>query len=163
MIKDYSGSNLCGRSFRGQDLTGAIFTQSSIRGADFTKSILKNTDFSCAKCGLQKRWAGLLFLALLLLSGLSGIISGVGGYLATYLLMPGKNIDFSNFPSAIATLIASLIFLITTVYKGFEIGLGAGIFVLIPTLILSVFFRGSIAAIGLAFFFWGGSRGCNRN
>ena len=152
MSKDYSGLNLCGRSFRGQDLRGAIFTQSSLRGADFKKSILKNTDFSGAKCGLRKRWVGLLFLALLLLSGLSGIISGVGGYLATYLLMPEQNIDFYNFPSAIATLITSLIFLIITIYKGFEIGLGAGVFVLILTFILSIFFTGSIAAIGLAFF-----------
>jgi uncharacterized protein YjbI with pentapeptide repeats len=54
MIKDYSGKNLCGQSFRGQDLTGAIFTKSSIIGADFTSSILKNAILVGVIGGLQK-------------------------------------------------------------------------------------------------------------
>ncbi|WP_373530900.1 pentapeptide repeat-containing protein [Nostoc sp.] len=62
---DFSGQNLCGRSFKGQDLTNANFSYADIRGADFTKTILIKTNFSHIKAGLQRRWI-IIFIAILI-------------------------------------------------------------------------------------------------
>jgi uncharacterized protein YjbI with pentapeptide repeats len=153
MLKDFSGRNLCGWSFRGQDLTGANFHQAHIKGANFTNAILKDANFSCVKAGLQKRWLCLLFLSLLLLAGLSGIISGIGGYLAIFFLKPENSQNqISELISGITILISLLVLLTTTIYKGFAVGLGSGVLILIPSLVISTVFTGNVAAIGKAFF-----------
>lgn len=79
MPKDFSGQNLRGRSFKGQDLTGANFSKADIRGTNFTNAILKSANFSHAKAGLQRRWIIVLVIVSLLLSALSGFISGIAG------------------------------------------------------------------------------------
>lgn len=65
MPPDYSGQNLCGRSFKGENLAGANFSYADIRGTNFTG----------AKAGLQKRWALFLVLLSWLLLGILAFLS----------------------------------------------------------------------------------------
>ncbi|NJO63667.1 MAG: pentapeptide repeat-containing protein [Richelia sp. RM2_1_2] len=75
MPPDYSGQNLCGRSFKGKNLEGANFSYADIRGTNFTGANLKGANFTGAKAGLQRHWALLLVLVSCLLAGVSGFLS----------------------------------------------------------------------------------------
>ena len=81
MIKDYSGQNLRGCSFKGQNLEGANFSYADIRSSDFTGANLTGASFSHAQTGLQKRWAVFLVCICWLLSGFSGVFSAFTGVL----------------------------------------------------------------------------------
>jgi len=76
MAPDYSGQNLRGRSFKGQNLAGANFSYADIRSTNFTGANLKGANFTGAKAGLQKRWALLLVLFLVVLSFLMQLFLG---------------------------------------------------------------------------------------
>jgi uncharacterized protein YjbI with pentapeptide repeats len=156
MSKDYSGQNLCGRCFKEEDLTDANFAHSLIRGANFTNAILTNANFSYVKTGLPKQGASFLFLASLLLVALSGITSLIAGFLITVLPQG----DYLNKLSDISSIIIGLSLLVLLVYtalKGFVEGLTAGILILIPSLIISTFFKddNNISSIITAFFVGG--------
>jgi uncharacterized protein YjbI with pentapeptide repeats len=155
MAKDFSHKNLCGWPFKGHDLTDANFEKASIRGVSFTNANLKNANFSCVKAGLSKRRVGLLFLALLLLVSLSGVTSGLGGFLVFFLLT-NESIRLSG-TSGMTVLLSLFVLLFTTNYKGFAVGLTAGVLILIPSLILGAVFTNTndIASIGIAFFVGG--------
>ncbi|MEM1254247.1 MAG: pentapeptide repeat-containing protein [Cyanobacteria bacterium P01_H01_bin.21] len=84
--RDFSGKNLRGQNFRGQTLSGAIFADTDICGANFAYANLRGANFSYAKAGLPKRWAISLFIASLLLSAMSGLVSGVIGLMSSFVL-----------------------------------------------------------------------------
>ncbi|MEO1376441.1 MAG: pentapeptide repeat-containing protein [Cyanobacteria bacterium J06635_10] len=75
MPPDYSGQNLCGRSFKGENLAGANFSYADIRGTNFTGANLRGANFTAAKAGLQKRWALFLVLLSWLLLGILAFLS----------------------------------------------------------------------------------------
>ena len=84
MYPDFSHQNLQGRSFSGLDLTGANFSHADIRGAKFTHTILTGANFSYARAGFSRRWLIVLVNRLLFLPGISGVFSGLAGYLVTF-------------------------------------------------------------------------------
>ncbi|NES83963.1 MAG: hypothetical protein F6K10_22535 [Moorea sp. SIO2B7] len=77
--RDFRRENLRGQSFKGENLSGADFSETDIRGANFKNAILTRTKFCKAKAGLQKRWAIVLLLVSLIVSGVSGISSLLAG------------------------------------------------------------------------------------
>ncbi|MBD2682271.1 pentapeptide repeat-containing protein [Nostoc paludosum FACHB-159] len=85
MPKDFSDQNLRGCSFKGQNLEGANFSGADIRSADFTGANLKGANFSHATAGLQRRWAIFLVCVSWLLSGVSGFLSALIGYLMVFI------------------------------------------------------------------------------
>ncbi|QKQ73379.1 pentapeptide repeat-containing protein [Nostoc sp. TCL240-02] len=81
MQQDFSHKNLRGRSFKGQKFTGANFRYADIQGTDFCGANLREADFRHAQAGLQGWWAIFLVLVSCLLSGISGFIWYLNGYL----------------------------------------------------------------------------------
>ncbi|MHC5715768.1 MAG: pentapeptide repeat-containing protein [Nostoc sp.] len=96
MPQDFSGQNLRGRSFKGQNLEGANFSYADIRSADFTTANLRGANFGHAQAGLQKRWAIFLVCVSWVLSGISGLFSGLTGGLIAYIF------DISSLENQIA-------------------------------------------------------------
>jgi hypothetical protein len=95
MCEDFSYQNLQGRSFSGLDLTGANFSHADIRGVKFNNTILRGANFSCAKTGLPRRWRIVLVDSLCFLTGISGVFSGLAGYLVTLVLDRTKPDNFN--------------------------------------------------------------------
>ncbi len=122
--KDYSRTNLRGRSFKGQNLTGADFSYSDIRGADFTNATLIGANFSHAKAGLQRRWATILIICSILLSALSGVASIFIGLVlesALFRVSPVSEIHLFS----VASLILFLLFCVVIIRQGIEATIGA--------------------------------------
>lgn len=122
MPLDFSGQNLRGRNFKGQDLAGANFSYADIRGANFTNANLTDANFSHVKAGLQRRWAIFLVLVSFLLSGLSGYLWAVNGYLVSRIF------DTSSLQNQIlgwVVLIVLIAFFFITIRQGITAGLGA--------------------------------------
>ncbi|BDI19512.1 hypothetical protein ANSO36C_53140 [Nostoc cf. commune SO-36] len=122
MALDFSGQNLRGRNFKGRkDLAGANFSYADIRGANFTNANLTGANFSHAKAGLQRRWAIGLVIISFLLSGLSGFLWAVNGYLVSLIFSSSSNDQIGGWV-ALVTLIA---FFFITIRQGIISGLGA--------------------------------------
>ncbi|MBE9034927.1 pentapeptide repeat-containing protein [aff. Roholtiella sp. LEGE 12411] len=123
MALDFSGQNLRGRNFKGrQDLVGANFSYADIRGANFTNANLRGTNFSHTKAGLQRRWAIFLVFVSLLLSGLSGCLWSVNGYLVSLIF------DTSSLENQIrgwTALVVLIAFFFVTICQGAVAGAGA--------------------------------------
>ncbi|WP_017318590.1 pentapeptide repeat-containing protein [Mastigocladopsis repens] len=115
MTQNYCRARLRGKSFKGQDLTGADFSYCDIRGADFTDAILRRANFSHAKAGLQRRWAFALVIFALLLSAVSGLLSGVSGSLVGFILVNGNR---ENIYVGTISLIVLLVFFLITLCRG---------------------------------------------
>lgn len=142
--RDFSGENLRGQSFKGKNLSGANFTDADIRGANFTNAKLTSANFSCAKAGLQRCWTKSLVIALWLLSGLSGIFSG----LATYFVVMLFDIDSSeNFFFGVVSLIMLTVFLTVATSQGLTIGAlaVAGIFAVAGTCAVTIALTNTVA------------------
>jgi Pentapeptide repeats (8 copies) len=78
-MQDFSGQNLCRKSFQHQDLTGANFAHADIRGANFSHAILHDADFTGVRAGLAPDWRVPVTLWGLGLCGLElGLTFGVG-------------------------------------------------------------------------------------
>ncbi len=150
--KNNVGKNLRGRSFRAINLTGEDFSHADIRGADFTGAILKNANFGYAKGGLQKHQLFFGLIPLLLLALLSGVLASLGGSTVIISLEPEADGILFTLVSDATVLGCLLVFGITTIHRGFWLGLGLGIVILIPVLILSVILPKNGAEISLAFF-----------
>jgi len=125
MPQDNSYQNLQGRSFTGLDISGANFSYPDIRGADFSQAILRGANFSHAKAGLQRRWAIGLVVGSWLLAGISGLFSGLAGYMVTLAFDRTKP---ENFSAGVASLVMLVVFFIITIRHG--IGVVAGAFAL---------------------------------
>ncbi len=121
MTPDYSGQNLQGRSFRGQNLEGANFSYADIRSADFTGANLIGANFSHAKAGLQRRRAIFLVIVSLLLSGLSGSMLGIAGYIGAQGLNSSQT---SNQIASWSVIIAFVTFCLLAIRYGIQAGLG---------------------------------------
>ena len=80
--RNFRRVNLRGQSFKGKNLSGADFSEADIRGANFTKANLKGASFSCARAGLQRRWAIGLLVISYIFSGAIGYSSTLAGLLA---------------------------------------------------------------------------------
>nr|MDZ8049181.1 pentapeptide repeat-containing protein [Nostoc sp. DedQUE02] len=139
MALDFSGENLRGRNFKGQDLAGANFSYADIRGANFANANLTGANFSHAKAGLQRRWAIGLVIISFLLSGLSGFLWAINGYLVSSIF---SSYSDSQMASRVA-LITLIVFFVITIRQGIIAGLGAVAF--------AVAFAGAFAfAVGFA-------------
>ncbi|MBD2522706.1 pentapeptide repeat-containing protein [Nostoc sp. FACHB-133] len=122
MALDFSGQNLRGRNFKGRkDLVGANFSYADIRGANFINANLTGTNFSHVKAGLQRRWAIFLVLVSWLLSGLSGLIWYLNGYL---LLLIFEGSLLRNQFMGWTTLILLIAFFFVTIRQGVSASLG---------------------------------------
>ncbi|MCC5618665.1 pentapeptide repeat-containing protein [Nostoc sp. CHAB 5836] len=122
MALDFSGENLRGRNFKGQDLAGANFSYADIRGANFTNANLTGANFSHAKAGLQRGWAIFLVIVSWLLSGLSGCLWSVNGYLVSLIF------DTSSLENQIrgwTALVVLIAFFFVTICQGAVAGAGA--------------------------------------
>ncbi|NEO25135.1 MAG: hypothetical protein F6K57_39530 [Moorea sp. SIO4A5] len=115
--RDFRRVNLRGQSFQGQDLSGTDFSEADIRGANFKNAILTGTNFCKAKAGLQKRWVTVLLLVSWIVSGLSGILSFLGGGVVAFIF---DNLD--NQVSSWIALVCVIIVYIVILRKG----MGAG-------------------------------------
>ncbi|MHC0061314.1 pentapeptide repeat-containing protein [Nostoc sp. UIC 10890] len=133
MPQDFSHQNLRGRSFKGQDFTGANFSHADIRGTDFCGANLREADFRHAQAGLQGQWAIFLVLVSCLLSGISGFIWYLNGYL---LLLIFEGSLLSNQFLGWTTLILLIVFFFTTIRQG--VGAGLGIFAVAVAIAASV-------------------------
>ncbi|MEH1915898.1 pentapeptide repeat-containing protein [Nostoc sp.] len=158
MALDFSGQNLRGRNFKGQDLAGANFSYADIRGANFTNANLTGANFSYAKAGLQRRWAIFLVLVSWLLSGLSGLLWAVNGYLVSLIF----NSRLENQIIGWTVLIVLIGFFFLTIRQGLAAGLGAGAFAGAFTVAFAVAFAVAVAgafagagALAFAFAFAG--------
>jgi signal transduction histidine kinase len=118
MPQDFSGQNLQGISFAGLDLSEANFSYTDIRGADFSQAILRGANFSYAKAGLQRHWAIGLVIGLWLLSGISGLFSGLAGFLVT---LAFDRTNPENFSTGLASLIMVVVFFIISIWQGIGI------------------------------------------
>jgi hypothetical protein len=123
MPQDFKHQKLQGKSFRGQDLTSADFSYADVRGADFTQAILTNVNFSFAKAGQQTQWIVIILLGLLLLTMLSGLISGFAGGLVGHSILIKENSDSFKSTiffviSGILSLVVLIVFSWTVVRKG---------------------------------------------
>ncbi|MEH1805995.1 pentapeptide repeat-containing protein [Nostoc sp.] len=141
MALDFSGQNLRGRNFKGQDLAGANFSYADIRGANFTNANLTGANFSYAKAGLQRRWAIFLVLVSWLLSGLSGLLWAVNGYLVSLIF----NSRLENQIIGWTVLIVLIGFFFLTIRQGLAAGLGAGAFAGAFTVAFAVAFAVAVA------------------
>jgi uncharacterized protein YjbI with pentapeptide repeats len=90
MPQNFSGQNLRGRSFKGQNLEDADFSRADIRGTNFTGANLQGANFSKANAGLQKRWVIVIVGISWLLTGISGLFSGLAGYLISIIFSTTK-------------------------------------------------------------------------
>ncbi|MBE8991994.1 pentapeptide repeat-containing protein [Nostoc sp. LEGE 12450] len=133
MFQDFSYQNLRGRSFKGENLVGANFSSADIRGADFSSANLRGADFRHAQAGLQGQWAIFLVLVSCLLSGISGFIWYLNGYL---LLLIFEGSLLSNQFLGWTTLILLIVFFFTTIRQG--VGAGLGIFAIAVAIAASV-------------------------
>ncbi len=98
MTQDFSGQNLRGRSFKAQNLVGADFSHADIRSVDFSKANLRGAKFVGAQAGLQRHWTIGLAVVSWLLSAVSGLFSGIGGYsLATFIIKDPDDVLVSAF------------------------------------------------------------------
>jgi uncharacterized protein YjbI with pentapeptide repeats len=86
-----------------------------------------------------------------LLAGASGLLFGISAFL---IMLPLKA-DLYEFPTSLFVLTSVLATLAFTFNKGLVQGLGAGVLVLIPTLLLSTFSDSSSTDIGANFFIGG--------
>jgi uncharacterized protein YjbI with pentapeptide repeats len=126
MSQDFKHQKLQGKSFRGQDLTSADFSHTDIRGVDFTKAILTNANFSFAKAGQQTRWIVIILLGLLVLTMLSGLISGFAGGLVGHSILIKENSN--SFKSTIFFVISGILSLVVLVVFSWTVvrkGLGS--------------------------------------
>lgn len=133
MPQDFSHQNLRGRSFKGQDFAGANFSHADIRGTDFCWANLREADFRHAQAGLQGQWAIFIVLVSCLLSGISGFIWYLNGYL---LLLIFEGSLLSNQFLGWTTLILLIVFFFTTIRQG--VGAGLGIFAVAVAIAASV-------------------------
>lgn len=121
MRMDFSSRDFRGRSFKGVDLSGADFTEADIRGANFTYAVLRGAKFMGAKAGLQRRWATALVICSWLLSGLSGILSGLA-VSSVLFLFATSNLEYSL--AGFTSLIVLVVFFSVTIRQGLVAALG---------------------------------------
>ena len=142
--RDFSGENLRGQSFKGKNLSGANFSAADIRGANFTNAKLTGTNFSRAKAGLQRRWVIGLVIGLWLLSGLSGIFSGLATYFIA-ILFDSKSNEYFFF--GVVSLIMLAVFLTVTTSQGLVKGAFAvaGIFAVAGTCAVAIAHTNTVA------------------
>jgi uncharacterized protein YjbI with pentapeptide repeats len=119
MLLDFSGQNLRGRNFEG-NLSGANFSGADIRGASFSNANLKGANFTKAKAGLQKRWAIVLLILLLVLSIASGVLLGINALTSLLYIFPENGIpDFTSNPvTGISIFLICAIFFYITIRYG---------------------------------------------
>ncbi|BAB78208.1 pentapeptide repeat-containing protein (plasmid) [Anabaena sp. FACHB-709] len=122
MLKDFSGQNLRGRSFKGEDLGGANFSYADIRGVDFSGSNLSGANFSHAEAGLPLYWAIGLIIISSLLTAVIGICLLFTHIVLTAILTFSNNINISFKFGIICSIIFAVAF---TIHKKFVAGLEA--------------------------------------
>ncbi|MBV9384863.1 MAG: pentapeptide repeat-containing protein [Chroococcidiopsidaceae cyanobacterium CP_BM_ER_R8_30] len=127
MSPDFSAQDLRGRSFAGLDLSGANFSAADIRGTDFSHAILRGANFSQVKAGLPSHWSIGLVLSSWLLSGFSGMWTGLGSNLVA-LSLDGTHPN--NFNTGVVSSMMLIIFLIILLHYGLGKELLAFIFVM---------------------------------
>ena len=113
-LRNFQRVNLRGQSFKGKDLSGADFSEADIRSTNFTGANLREAKFSGAKCGLQQRWATLLFILSWLIAG----ISGYGSLVAANLVILIFDSDLNNQITGCVSLIVLISFLILLIRQG---------------------------------------------
>ena len=150
--RNFQRVNLRGQSFKGKDLSGVDFSNADIRSTDFTDANLQGANFTGTKAGLQRHWAIFLVIVSLLLSGLSGSISGLAGYIAA---QGFDAFQSSNQIAGWAVITALVTFFLLTIRYGIQVGLGvvAGAFavtgVLAVTNVAPLIVFGNAASIGI--------------
>ena len=113
--RNFKRVNLQGQSFKGKDLSGADFSEADIRGSNFTKANLKGANFSCARAGLQRRWAIGFLIISWLLSGGSRIFSAFAGYRAASVFDRSAS---GGFYISVVYLIGVAVFFILVIRQG---------------------------------------------
>jgi len=146
MDKDQSNKNLQKASFQNEDLSNSNFSGSDLRGADFTGANLTGADFTRAKTGITPTNAGLLFLAALVVSLLSGYFAMLAGRTLQQML---DSQDVHIRTAAIIEIVLIVIFILFSWWKG----VGNAIM----KLVLPVAFIAILA--GLVFYFTGAGTG----
>jgi uncharacterized protein YjbI with pentapeptide repeats len=124
---DFNNANLRGVDFRGRDLSGAIFNNAQIQGANFSHANLQSANFTRAKAGLQKHSIGLLLLAIICLSAVSGLVSAYVGYTIGPHFQSGEG---HRIVVATASLLVVLIFFVVSIRTSTGITLWIGFVVL---------------------------------
>ena len=147
--RDFRGGSLRGCNFgrlakkvgkgewQGVGLSGADFSGCDIRGTRFDYANLTGAKFEQAKAGLQRHWAVILLLAVLILVIFSSVFTGFAAYLVSLIFNEG---NLANQVSGWVSLITLLIFAGLTWRKN----------------ILAVAFAGAGAIALTAFFCWMG-------
>jgi len=130
MLLDFSAQDLRGRSFVGLDLSGANFSAADIRGTDFSHAILRGANFSQTKAGLPSLWFLGLVLSSWLLSGLSGVWTGLGSNLVALS-------HYSTHPDNLSTGVTSSIMLVIFLMLVLRYGLGRELLSFIVVLALA--------------------------
>lgn len=111
----YANKNLQKASFKDKDLRHADFSGSDLRGVDFTGANLAGADFHHARTGITPMNTVLIFLAALIVSGLSGYVAMLAGHtIQTMLHSPDPNIRTAG----ITTIVIIIAFILFSTWKG---------------------------------------------
>jgi Pentapeptide repeats (8 copies) len=135
MSQNLSYCDLKNKSFRGQNLSGHNFTGADVSGVDFTGTTLKNADFTDAKAGLPKLFLIRLLLITILLSFLSGFIAAYAGAVLGNLF---NTINSNNLSIGIFALTGLILFVVSSLRKGFTNQLGIISLIIASSIVLIV-------------------------
>jgi uncharacterized protein YjbI with pentapeptide repeats len=148
--RDFSGEIIRGQSFAGQDLAGIDLSHADVRGATFTNAVLRGASFKGARAGLERRWAIILVIGLLLLLTLSGIPIALAGWWLPFYFIPASIEKFTIFPGLFVSAVLLAFFFIIA-YQPLEVALGLiagiGAIIVAGTAILGV---GGAVSVSLA-------------
>lgn len=75
--RNFSGQDLKGKSFRGAVLSDADFSRADLRGTDFTQATLRNVNFANARFGLERHYAIVMGVSLVLMALVLGSVAGL--------------------------------------------------------------------------------------
>ena len=145
--RNFQGEDLRGQNFSQRNLADADFSGADIRGTNFAGAVLRQACFRHAIAGLQRRWILMQWLAVFLISGLTGILQGFLGYSISVYFFPSRTADYdwSSLASDVVVAVCCLVVLlgacVAIARQGFTIRAFSAISMLVAV-------AGSIAVLG---------------